>query len=109
MAQKIRTTQQPAGKLSEWTWPINPKAIAEIRQRLQDRGMRATIARVRALLVLEQARKPMTIQEMFEQSPDSLNNRSTVLRVVRDLQDGGLCSISEIDGVEIIEALRTAT
>jgi hypothetical protein len=51
----------------------------------------------------------MTIQEMFEQSPDSLNNRSTVLRVVRDLQDGGLCSVSEIDGVEIIEALRNAT
>ena len=71
--------------------------------------LRELLARVRALLVLEQARKPMTIKEMFEQSPDSLNNRSTVLRVVRDLQDGGLCSVSEIDGVEIIEALRNAT
>ena len=109
MAQEIWPKHQSAGKLSERAWPINPKAIAEIRQRLQDRGMRATIARVRALLVLEQARKPMTIQEMFEQSPDSLNNRSTVLRVVRDLQDGGLCSVSEIDGVEIIEALHNAT
>ena len=80
--------------------PMNPNDVAEIRHRLHGVGLRSTIARISLLYILERSNAPMSIGDLIEQVQLSINDRSTIARVLRDLEDLGFCRrIENVDGV----------
>lgn len=70
---------------------MNPDKVAEIRKRLHESGQRTTIARITLLSILENSMTPLTIAELLEEAQPTINDRSTITRVLRDLEDLGFC------------------
>lgn len=68
-----------------------PDKVAEIRNRLRDAGLRTSIARITLLYILERSTSPRTIAELLEEAQPTINDRSTITRVLRDLEDLGFC------------------
>ncbi len=86
---------------------MNPKDVAEIRHRLHGVGLRATIARISLLYILEHSNAPMALSDLFKQVQLTVNDRSTIARVLRDLEGFGFClRIENVDGVRYTASER---
>ena len=86
---------------------MNPDKVAEIRNRLHDAGLRTTIARITLLYILERSTSPKTTAELLEEAQPTINDRSTITRVLRDLEDLGFCHrIQSQDEARYVRAKR---
>ena len=85
---------------------MNLVKVAEIRKRLYESGHRTTIARLTLLYILENSMTPMTLVELYEEAQPTINNRSTISRVLRDLEDLGFCLRIQTNGESRYAALK---
>jgi Fe2+ or Zn2+ uptake regulation protein len=86
---------------------MNPNDVAKIRHRLRGVGLRSTIARISLVYMLEHSNAPMSLSDLFEQVQLTVNDRSTIARVLRDLEGLGFCRrIENVDGVRYTASER---
>jgi Fur family transcriptional regulator, ferric uptake regulator len=71
-------------------------SVQDLRQKLRDLGLRATLPRVAVVQRLLAARAPLTHGEVAEQLAESGFDRATVYRNLIDLADVGLVRRSDI-------------
>src|SRR5688500_6464230 len=71
-------------------------SVQELRQKLRDLGLRATLPRVAVVQRLLQARAPLTHGEVAERLAESGCDRATVYRNLIDLAEAGLVRRSDI-------------
>lgn len=62
----------------------------EMRALLHTHGLRATSARVAALVALHERAAPMTHEQLMEALPESVHDRAAVWRILADLAELGI-------------------
>jgi Fe2+ or Zn2+ uptake regulation protein len=89
---------------------MSPSEVAEIRDRLTVCGQRTTIARITLLYLLERSPSPKKAAELFAEAGITVNGRSTITRVLRDLEKFGFCRrIKTNDGPLYVATMKQST
>src|SRR5687768_5216424 len=75
---------------------VKPVSVQELRQKLRDSGLRATLPRIAVMQQLLAARAPLSHGEVAEKLAHEGFDRATVYRNLIDLSDVGLLRRSDI-------------
>lgn len=62
---------------------MNSKTIQELTETLKNKGLKTTPTRLSVLSTLASAKKPLSIQEIFEKNKDSKIDLATVYRIIQ--------------------------